>query len=515
MGVNFYTIDEEKLLSYHYYSAQVNNSYLLELNGYKLRNLFSVVFNSSIKDYFIENLFHQNSSYLSSETKEYLYRNLSPDEVKDLKYSLSNYLDFQIESNWFSILSQLLYNESINAILIPSLILKNEFILSQLKYLFPKIKFIEWLSYDESKKTLILDYNHAWKKRNLFTIHESNYSAYFLQHFFKSAYRWKAYKYEHHLFNRMNTQTRENLFGKELITELKERLASIKPNISFSDWDILHDVNHKRSFTLQEEIVIYYSSTNCKKYRLNTSFLILKDSQFSIITAKDLVNNSSLFEGKYQYSNLENIISQININKLNNAIEKDESVHKVVQHLWSKYNLCEGDGKLWKQLLQRRAQENGVYNVYNDIERISGVKQFVSLNTFENTYCNPFNSTIIPREKKVFKAICLYLELPFEYRVAIHRERNLIGGHSQELHSNLKDLIKVIVELGVLDKRLNDNEVLDLFNENEDKIVDSVDMDFFGFTRDALVYACIEICFQITEKMNLKPIVKVEQVIPI
>ena len=514
MNINFYKIEEAQLLSYHYFSAQVNNNNLLELNGYKLRNILSVVFNTKTRDLFLENLFNQNGTFLSSETKDNLFRHLSLYEINDLKNYLSTYLDFQIESDWYSRLSQVLNTESINTIVIPSPILNQELILAQLKLLFPKKKFVDWFSYDETKEALILDYNHAWKKRNLFTIQESNYKAYFLKHFFESTYQWKVYNEERHLFNRMLTQTRELLIGKELLTEVKEKLTSIRPENTLNEWDVLHESNHKYSFIPQEEIVIYFSPTNSNKYRFSASFLLLKDGKYSIENAKYLVSNTGDFEGKYKFSNIENIISQINLSKLNNAIEKDKSINQIIQHLWTKYNLNKDDGKLWKQLLQRRAKEHGINIIYTEIEDISGVKQFISLNTFENTYCDPTNNTIIPREKKVFKAICQYLELPLEYRAAIHRERNLTGGHSQELHSKLKDIIKVIVEYGVLDNHKNDDELLNILNLHVDNIENSVDMDFFGFTRDALVYACIEICYEIIEKMKLKPIIKIEHVIP-
>lgn len=513
MTINFYKIEDAQLLSYHYYSAQVNNNDLLELNGYKLRNLLSVVFNFKTRDLFLENLFNQNGTFLTSETKDNLFRHFSLYEINDLKSSLSNYLDFQIASNWYNRLSQLLNIESINTIVIPSPIFNNELILTQLNSLFPKKKFVDWFSYDETKEALILDYNHAWKKRNLFTIQESNSKAYFLQHFFESTYQWKVYNEEKHLFNRMNTQTRELLFGNDTITEIKKELTSLRPASILNEWDWMHESNHKYSFIPQEEIAIYFSPTNSNKYRFSASFLLLNDGKYTIKTAKDLVSSSENFEGKYTFSNIENIISQINLSKLNNAIEKDKSINEIIQPLWKKYNLNEENGKLWKQLLKMRAKEHGIKTIYTEIEDISGVKHFISLNTFENTYCNPENNTIIPREKNVFKAICQYLDLPLEYRAAIHRERNLTGGHSQELHSKLKDVIKVIVEYGVLDNHKNDDELLNILNQFVDKIENSVDMDFFGFTRDALIYACIAICYEIIDKMKQKPIIKIEHVI--
>ncbi len=514
MNINFYKIEETQLLSYYYFSAQVSNYDLLELNGFKIRNILSIVFNTKIKDLFLENLFNKNGTFLSSETKNNLFRHLPLYEINDLKKHLSTYLDFQIESDWCSRLSQVLNAESINTIVIPSSILDQELILAQLKLLFPKKKFVDWFGYDETKAALILDYNHAWKKRNLFTVKESNCMAYFLKHFFESTYQWKVYHEEVHLFKMMRIQTRELLIGKELLNDVDEKLTSLRPAITLNEWDWLHESNHKYSFVPQEEIVIYFSPIHSNKYRFSASFLLLKDGKYSIENAKYLVSNKGDFEGVYEFSNIENIISQINLGKLNNAIEKDKSINQIMQHLWTKYNLNKDDGKLWKQLLQRKAKEHGINKIYTEIEDISGVKQFISLDTFENTYCDPANNTIIPREKRVFKAICQYLELPIEYRAAIHRERNLIGGHSQELHSKLKEIIKVIVEYGVLDNHKNDDELLNILNQYVDEIENSVDMDFFGFTRDALVYACMEICYEVIEKMKLKPIIKIEEVVP-
>ncbi|WP_430399095.1 hypothetical protein [Flavobacterium sp.] len=514
MNINFYNIEEAQLLSYHFFVAQVNNNNLKELNGYKIRNILSLVFNSKIKDFILEDLFNENGSFLSSDTKQELFRYLSLDERNDLKIYLSNYLDYQIDSKWYNSLTEFLNKKSINTIVISTQILNHDLIFDLLKTLFPKKKFVDWLSFNEKSNSLVLDYNHAWKKQNIFTINEFSSYAYFLKHFFENTYLWKAYNDDRHLFNRMNTQTRELLIGKEVISEIKEKLTSFRPQKSLNEWDILHESEHKNSFNPQEEIIIHFNSTNSYRYRFSSSFLLEKDKKFYIKSAKELMINTDSLEGKFLFSNLENIITQIDLSKLNKAIEKDESIFQIIQPLWEKFNLNEHDGRLWKQLLQSKAKEYGVENVFNEIESVSGIKQFVSLNTFENAYCNPENNTIIPREKKVFKAICKYLGLPLEYRAAMHRERNLIGGHSQELHSKLKELIKAIVEYGILDKHINDDALLDILTFSIDKIEKRVDMDFFGFTKDSLNYACIQICYEIIEKMKLKPIHKIEHIVP-
>jgi hypothetical protein len=39
-------------------------------------------------------------------------------------------------------------------------------------------------------------------------------------------------------------------------------------------------------------------------------------------------------------------------------------------------------------------------------------------------------------------------------------------------------------------------------------------MEYFGLTRESLPYVCVAICYEIIDKMKLKPIFKIEHVIP-
>ncbi len=517
MNINFYNIEEPLLLSYHYYVAQVSNNDLLELNGYKIRNILSIVFDKKTRDLVLEDLFNENGTFLSSETKDNLFRYLSADERIDLKNHLSTYLDYQIESEWLQTITQFLKTESINIVLIPAPIFSNHVILNQLKTLFPKKKFVDWHRYDETTTVLILDYNHGWKKQNIFTLKDSNSNACFLKHFFENTYQRRTYDEDNNIYVSINTPLRIKLFSSEILSEIKSKLDDLKPKIEENIWTTILDENHNKIHLIlfKEEIVIHFDNAKAKNYSINNSFILVKENKFTIKKATELIENALKYEGEYKISNLENIILNIDVSKIIEAIEKDESIFKIIQPLWQKFNLNEDDGILWKQLLQNKLKEYEMKIVFAEIERISGVKNFISLNTFEKTYCNPASITIIPREKKVFKAICQYLELPLEYRAAIHRERNLIGGHSEELHSKLKELIKAIVELRDLDQHRNDDEpLLEILNISIDEIEKRVDIDFFGYTKDSLLYACIEICYEIIDKKRLKPILKIEHITP-
>ena len=133
------------------------------------------------------------------------------------------------------------------------------------------------------------------------------------------------------------------------------------------------------------------------------------------------------------------------------------------------------------------------------------------MHTFQNAYCNPKNETIIPREKKVFKAICQYLELPEEYRISIHMERILIGGHSKELNEKLKRVIILIIENGIINGLSYDNNIINNLKSKIKQIEENIDMDYFGITKETLPHACLELCHEIKSKMKLKHFKKIEK----
>jgi hypothetical protein len=516
MNINFFEIEESQLISYNYFKSQVNNNDLLELNGYKIRNIISLTFTEQMKNIVIENIFNSNGTFLSSQTQENLYKYLSPEEICDFKVHLSNYLDIQINSGWLDIIKKTLNENSINTLIIPTLALENQMILKQLKLLFPNKKFIDWLNFNEKSKVLILDFNHVWKKRNIFTLNQSITHSCFLKHFFENPYYWKIYNDEKIIYKSINTSTRISIFSSEVIDEIKIKLDSLKPKFQENGWARLldEDLNNTYNYVSKDEIKLYFENQRGINYPIKNSFILFKNNEFLLKNGTELIESTHIYEGEFKIANLDNIISSIDIKKITDAIEKDKSIYKIIFPLWEKYNLNEKNGSLWKQLLKRKSDFLGIDKVFSDIEEISNNKQFVSLYTFENTYCNPENKTIIPRAKKIFKSICQYLELPMEYRAAIQRERNLIGENSEEGRLKIKALISIMIECKIFDQPKDDESLLESINHSVDKIENNVDIDFFGSTRESLIYSCIAIYYEVLEKLKLKLIVKIEQIIP-
>lgn len=516
MKIDFHEIEESKIISYYYFVTQVSNHDLRELNGFKVRNILSVAFNPKIRDLILENLFYQNGDFLTVDTKDNLYRYLSSDENDDLKNLLSDYLDYQIESSWYERVCEVLAESSLNTIVVSSSILDSDSILNELKVLFPKKKFLDWHSINDTTSALFLDYNHSWKKRNIFNYQQNDSKFIFLTHFFENVYKRRIYNDEKQIFETLNKPLRKQLFGVEILAGLKGILDSLKPPESYNAWDLLHESDDRNYNNPQEEVLIYFKQNECNKYRVNESFLLENGGRYYHKTAKELIIKLGHYENKFHFSNIDNIIKRIDINELNKAVDKDNITTLMIKPLWDKFKLKEEDGELWKQLLEIEVSKKEIEVVYKDIEKISGITNFVGLKTFKDVYCNPKSLTIIPLEKKVFSAICRFVNIPSEskYRLALQRRRNLTGKKSMEFNSNLKILIFSIIEYGVLNNHQSDNKLLEILNEVIDKIEIKVDMDYFGFTRDSLLYVCIALCFEIVDKMRLKPILKIEHIIP-
>jgi hypothetical protein len=516
MKIDFHEIEESKLISYLYFVNQVSSYDLREMNGFKVRNILSIAFNAKIQNLILEDLFNQNGDFLSIETKDNLFRYLSPDEKDDLKNLISNYLDYQIESSWYEHVCQALNESSLNTIVVSSAILNSDSILNELKVLFPKKKFADWRTLNEMTSALFLDYNQSWKKRNIFNVQQNESEGIFLKHFFENVYNRKVYNDEYQIYRSINTPLRKQLFGGEILDELKKNLDSIKPSDDYNEWDILHESDDRNYNNPQEEILIYFDENKFNKYRINESFILENEGCYFYKTAKDLIDNPGSFENKFQFSNIENIIRGIDLAELNKAVNNDNISALLIKPLWDKFELKEENGELWKQLLQKKVEQNLVEEIYKEIGKIAGIDNFVSIKTFRDVYCNPKSSTIIPLEKKVFKAICSFVNIPPEskYRLSLQRKRNLTGLKSMEFNRNLKNIICTIIEFKVLDSHKSDDKLLEVLNEVINKIEEKVDMDYFGFTRDSLLYVCFALCYEIEKKIRLKLLLKIEHITP-
>jgi uncharacterized protein (DUF1697 family) len=512
MKILFHKLSNQQLSPYLHFIKEVNSYGISELNSYEIRNILSFVFNQEIKNIILEDLFDINGLILSKETKQDLFNYLTFDDIAYIKNLLSDYLEFQINSPWRDKINNFLKtNRNINKIVIPKSIYKFEKLSAILTNLFFGHKLINWENFEDNNNSLILDYNQGWKKRNIFNINNESTISIFLEHFFKNEHDWKLYRIEKDIFINLDNKTRNLIFGEDIIFQIKRILLSQKPANQKNYWDNIHEEKHKEAVSPQEEIIIHYESNKSIKYNLKASFLTFKDNNFEITKAEQLLANPEKYIKKYQISNLENIINKIDLNELNKALKKDENISNTLSSLWVKYNLEEKNGKLWKQLLKLKTNQLGINKIYEDIEKLYGIIDFVSMHTFQNAYCNPKNETIIPREKKVFKAICQYLELPKEYRISIHMERILIGGHSKELNEKLKRVIILIIDNGIINGLSYDNNIINNLKSKIKQIEENIDMDYFGITKETLPHACLELCHEIKSKMKLKHFKKIEK----
>lgn len=512
MKIDFLKIDEDLLVSYYHFTQMINGFNLLELNGYRVRNILSIVFTNEIKSYILNDLFGKDGKVLSNETKSDLFNNVSDEERDDLKNVLNDYLNFQINSNWLQSIIKTIQVHQLNNLIMPSFIVNNSFLSNELKRLFPNKKIIDWSSFDISKKALFIDYNHSWNKKNIFNVDNNESRGFFLGHFFENVYRWKIFNDEENFYRLFVGSTREQLYGSKILDEIKQKLRLIKPESKKKEDYKFYEIEHKNSFYAQDELVIFFSNGKQNRYPMSSSFLLKKGFKYVIVNAWELVNNPKDYECVYKACNVESLISKIDLSNLKVEIEKQNNKNSAVEQLWKTYDLNPDNGKLWKQLLKLKVNEFGIDYTYSVIKSKANNSTFVSKNTFEQTYCNPHNPTITPREKKIFRIICRYLDLPIEYMLALQRERNLTGESSQEKNYNLKKWLKVIVEFDLLN--LSESNIFNNSSSAHFQLLkDKIDFEYFGLTEDTLSIAFKEFVDEILLKMNCNTIEKIEYVI--
>jgi len=217
-----FMIPDEVLTDYRLYEARVRALGLSELNGFKIRNVLSTVFDSSYGEQVISEIFDKNGDLLSPETRYELHRVVSSNVKDELVQYLRLYLERQLSCGWYEKVRSKLEDLHLSNILFPSYVMAHEGFRSSQERRFRNMRLYDWQSFDGTFGILALDYNHAWKKRNIFTVTGNNSAALSLKHFFGDVYEWKLYSEDKNTFYRLNSATRVEIFGNEIVDGVKK-----------------------------------------------------------------------------------------------------------------------------------------------------------------------------------------------------------------------------------------------------------------------------------------------------
>ncbi|WP_421870659.1 hypothetical protein [Marinoscillum sp.] len=438
----------------HFVGSVEDNEGLRELTSIKLRNIYSLCFNEKIKQLILRDLFEDtpNSSIVTAVTASELDL-LRPDALYEIRNALEDLLSVVIDLR----LAERIQNANADlCIVIPAQILDHKDLFIELKAALGTGKFTTWKKIDpaEKRRVIILEYRDSGFHNfniypNLIETKLNNGTrpmGLFLSMFFNKNYRYNEYSYQHYFTERLL----DHPFRKEFLKweELKEVIKSTKPE--FGSLDHLWDLdNEYEGSSDTNSVIVEFEGSFCRTY-YPTQLLVVKKGigqHLSTMRAEDLLEMSNGSDCMVQ--SLESLYEDLNLFK----VTEDEEIE--IKKLKADYRIPtgQGDTRLWKELLKRKASSSTPDQVYDNLEsRINGVNsQMISRNYFENEWLEPQSKSLIPRDKKVFKEICDYLELPVVYFRVMLKKRAREKKLSRISNSKMNKLFTQMIDSGLFD----------------------------------------------------------------
>ncbi|MFT3680686.1 MAG: hypothetical protein QM791_10470 [Ferruginibacter sp.] len=426
---------------------------LYELRSIKMLNIYSLTLDREIKQYILDDIFSpaKQSNFLSSDSRQALLE-CSAEDIKMIRDALSNVLELVIKSNLAVEVRKFVQNDS--TIVLPEDVLKNDFIRNRIidvLQLSRRNKLLSWDSIDfySDKPILILAYRDQGKFQYYFypNILESTFyntsrvNAVFLSVFFKAHYEWASYNLQRDRCKLLNHALRQERFD---LSKLEKKIISLKPSKSdTTDWDLENQYTDSESRTVVK--VKFKGIRGSRTFTRSDLFILNYKGQhtYRIERIEDLMG-IELPEESLNIQHLDEIQEKINIYEKLNTLDNPEQELEVIR---SQFKIDDiKPERLWKILLQKKAGQKGESESYAELDvflKSKGLKM-VSFSHFQHTWTNPESDSITPLSKKVFIALCEYLEIPKTYFIIMQRLKNAskqATRHStRQMNSLLKDL---------------------------------------------------------------------------
>lgn len=426
---------------------------LYELRSIKMLNIYSLAFNKEIKEYILENIFSpdKQSSFLSSESKQALLACPSEDIVT-IRDSLSNALEAVIKSNLVNEIKKHTADDAV--IVLSEDILKDVFLRNKvvdILQLSRRNKLLSWdnIDFHSDKPTLILAYRDQGRFQYYFypNILESKFynsamvNAVFLNIFFKAHYNWALYNLQRDKCKYLTHALRQEFFA---FSQLEKEIATLKPQkADTTNWDLENEYADSESRTVVR--IKFKGVRNSRTFTKSDLFILNYKGEhtYRIERIEDLMS-IDLTEESLNIQHLDEIQEEINIYEKLNTVNNQEEELKIIR---SQFKIDDKEpGKLWKILLRAKSETKGANEFYEELEAFLKKKdlKIVSFYHFQNTWANPESDSITPLSKRVFIALCEFLEIPKIYFIIMQRIKNAskqATRHStRQMSSLLKDL---------------------------------------------------------------------------
>lgn len=482
---------------------------LYELISIKMMNIYSLTLNENIKNIIITSIFEQTSgmSLISENTK-----NDIPEELKqDLKESLSNLLDYIINSNWNNEI-----RESINdntTLVISEQFVNNSELKSELVKelgLTRKNRINTWkdINSTEQENLLILNYldpGHYpyYFHPNIIELSASNSNALFLNFFFKNKYEWAIYNNANDYYKLLNQEIRTDFFDWQTV---KKEIYNLKPKVKEQ---ILWDIESSYINSGNRDIIRINFKGNERPHNYHTSDLFICKHCDSI-TAKRAIELLNFNMAEIEIQNLDDVTDTLPIYDKLADINKQERELDVIR---KSFNIADGNeaGRLWKLLLKRESDIKGKEVLYSEIKELLNREnlKIVSFHHFENHWINPDSESLSPLVKKVFITICNYLALPKTYIILIQRIKNKTKQASRNNTRKMNALYKDLFNDCCFDDISSTREIL---NEKRNYYAQNHSLEELGIDENHLLENLVALVELIYPEINLKKVDSIENI---
>lgn len=441
---------------------------LYELRSIKLMNIYSICFTDEIKGYIIDDIFSKKewSELISSSTKMAILE-LRDEDIDILKEALSNTLDFIINSDIKSRITESLTNTPV--IILDEVIIRNVKLTSKILKtldLISTIKLKPWseLSNLVANNFLILSYRDQGKYPNYYYPNlleiechpETKANAILTNFLFGHHYKWSKYYLLKEYHKYLTHSIRENHFGW---TKLKNTIHTQKPELKLNiDWNLENEYSNSEQ---RDTFKIKVKNQKTKSFNSSDLFIISDEKSISLKVVKiDFLVSLENDDSKVFIQNLDEIQEDINIyEKIVNKKQQEAEL----DFIRKQFNLGdESAGRLWKILLKNIVNIDGEEKLYNDLKNhleSKGLK-IVSQFHFKNSWINPLSESIAPLNKRVFIELCGYLKIPKIYFVIIQRIRNATKQSSRQSTRQMNQLLKDLFNDGCFDIGKNAREII-------------------------------------------------------
>jgi hypothetical protein len=489
---------------------------LYELRSYKLMNIYSLATTSEVKAIILDGVFNENAEYnlLNPETRVTL-EELSSETIENLKASLENVLSSIVQSGWLEFLQRRITGCQI--MVMGDTARHHKKLITAFNNSLKPLSGYEFLSWHEvdlsnnDKSVVAIDYRDTGKfpysiRPNLLELENSNAEVrgYFISFLFKIKFDWCHYRYSSDLFRLLTNSTRSQHFDMD---DLELLIRKQKPPfVEKTNWNIEQLYQSERPGTF---LRLSFSPNRVKSFPSSELFIVRIGTNSNLFVTRagdllDIEHDSDLY-----VQPLDDIHSGFNIyDKIANKQREEKELH-AIKATYS-LNATDKPEHLWKNLLIRQAKEKDSDEWYHEVKsylRANGA-DLVSKTTFEHHWMKVDSDTLIPRERKVFRLLCAFLNLPDTYFFIMRRLKNVevqnSRRNSQQMNSLLSDLLNA--------NCFHDDAIsrMTILTSIKQRLLKHHALEEIGFFRDTLVDDLNTLIELLRPQIELQRLLKVE-----